>query len=247
MKKIFAIILAMFMMFSMSTMAFAGTDAKTESVDFSITFVDAENAHNAKGEKTTAKFYDFAIKVDNHTKKNINLGDYEILAVFIDDTTYDREVLGAEILPLGDVWVNAGKSSETIEVEILKDFEGKTIDIKTSVNGLASKDIIKGPGDVAKVSLEKIIETTTATTVTTTVAPTETTTEAPTETTTEATTTTTTAPTYVEDTEETGGDDYVEAPVEDDIPNTGSAPIIGAVAALGLAAGALILLKKKNK
>ena len=75
---------------------------------------------------------------------------------------------------------------------------------------------------------------------------TETTTAAPVETTTVVTTTTTTAPTYVEDTEETGGDDYVEAPVEDDIPNTGGAPAIGAVAALGLAAGAIILLKKRK-
>lgn len=258
MKKIIGIILAVLMMFSMSTMAFAGftTAPETPTKDYvKVEFVleditaigtpDVFESHMIGGETTQVKgrTATFVVTITNKTEKPIiakdALKDFNILAIDWPDGEVVFEPYEAKWNEAGDPLANAINPDGSWSHKYLMKIE--------TLGGLQFKvenKFITTKGGSATFYLIEKVETTTEPT---TAAPVETTTEAPTETTTEATTTTTTAPTYIEDTEETGGDDYVEAPVEDDIPNTGSAPVIGAVAALGLAAGALILLKKKNK
>lgn len=238
MKKIFAIILAVLMLFSMSATAFAtvsgeraeeyvmtvstGTPKKVEdSINYRypiyVTFTN-------ESEGVYRLLEDFEFKFSWGFTKNAP----EI--VFTEATTHSSTVNE-------NVYVESGESCKAyFYIEIPSD--GKDVVFKVNIDGTVAGDYHFM--DYVSFGAQTTPETTTA-------VPVETTTEAPTETTTVVTTTTTTAPTYVEDTEETGGDDYVEAPVEDEIPNTGSASVIGAVAALGLAAGAIILLKKKNK
>lgn len=258
MKKIIGIILAMLMMFSMSTMAFAGftTAPETPTKDYvAVEFVlkditaigtpDVFESHTVGGETTQVKgrTATFVVTITNKTEKPIiakdALKDFDILAIDWPDGEVVFEPYGAEWSKEGKPLTNAINPNDSWSNEYLMKIE--------TLGGLQFKvenKFITIKGGSATFYLIEKVETTTETT---TAAPVETTTEVTTETTTVVTTTTTTAPTYVEDTEETGGDDYVEAPVEDEIPNTGSAPAIGAIAALGLAAGALILLKKKNK
>lgn len=234
MKKIFAIILAVLLLFSMSATAFAtvsgeraeeyvmtvstGTPKKVEdSINYRypiyITFTN-------ESEGVYRLLEDFEFKFSWGFTKNAP----EI--VFTEATIHSSTVNE-------NVYVESGESCKAyFYIEIPSD--GKDVVFKVNIDGTVAGDYHFM--DYVSFGAQITPETTTA-------APVETTTEAPTET----TTITTTAPTYVEDTEETGGDDYYEAPeVDYEIPNTGSAPIIGAVAALGLAAGAIILLKKKK-
>jgi LPXTG-motif cell wall-anchored protein len=263
MKKIIGIILAMLMMFSMSTMAFADfvediptttvvtTKAPAEeklSIKVKATIdpvaeIEAEEGAlvTYKGRKCT-----FTIDVTNNTSSSISGAIINDFAPTFTDKKTGEELTIYSVK--GDGFVGEKTPAETgIDKGDTKRFTYivyiATADkVNVAVTCLGVTKTIEVTKDPVTLNFVWKDEETTAPTETTT-----STTAAPVETTTEATTTTTTAPTYVEDTEETGGDDYVEAPVEDDIPNTGSAPAIGAIAALGLAAGALILLKKKNK
>ena len=262
MKKIIGIILAVLMMFGMSTMAFAdyvvAPEAPTKNVTVNVTLTQCDKApvvfeqdivegkvvREIKGRAAT-----FKIGIVNGTDKAVAW-----------ETVLDGLNIVAESYPKGEktydyygtpAWGGEGRGDSLANVINPGKMWGHDYDVKVLTTDSLQFEVIFGEtikvidtvGETAtfKLVAAPVVETTTQVTTTTT------TTQAPTETTTEATTTTTIAPTYVEDTEETGGDDYVEAPVEDDIPNTGSTPVIGAVAALGLAAGAIILLKKKNK
>ena len=273
MKKIIGIILAVLMMFSMSTMAFAGFSAVPETptknyVKAAIILVENKHevfeTHIVDGKTTEVKgtSAQFVVKLENRTDTPIKWSDVmEDFEIVVKTKFKNGEIKEIDNFYSAPKWLEGGDAlgnyinpgtpwGHDFGMKILTQ---RNVWYEITLGGVTKTiAVTEGRADFI-LTLDK--ETTTATTVTTTVAPTETTTAAPVETTTEAptetttvvTTTTTTAPTYVEDTEETGGDDYVEAPVEDDIPNTGSAPVIGAVAALGLAAGAIILLKKKNK
>lgn len=257
MKKIIGIILAVLMMFSMSTMAFAGftTAPETPTKDYvKVEFVleditaigtpDVFESHTIGGETTQVKGRTaiFVVTITNKTEKPIiakdALKDFDILAIDWPDGEVVFEPYGAEWNKEGKPLTNAINPNDSWSNEYLMKIE--------TLGGLQFKvenKFITTKGGSATFYLIEKVETTTEPT---TAAPVETTTEAPTETTT-VVTTTATAPTYAEDIEETGGDDYYEAPeVDYEIPNTGSAPIIGAVAALGLAAGTIILLKKKK-
>ena len=254
MKKIIGIILAVLMVFSMSTMAFAGftTAPETPTKDYvKVEFVleditaigtpDVFESHTIGGETTEVKgrTATFVVTITNKTEKPIiakdALKDFNILAIDWPDGEVVFEPYEAKWNEAGDPLANAINPDGSWSHKYLMKIE--------TLGGLQFKvenKFITTKGGAATFYLIEKVETITETT---TAAPVETTTEVSTET----TTVVTTAPTYVEDIEETGGDDYYEAPVEDEIPNTGSASVIGAVAALGLAAGAIILLKKKNK
>lgn len=260
MKKIIGIILAVLMMFSMSTMAFAGYDSTSTptkdyvQVDASlkvVTPIDSLKQFNESTvEPVNGRIFEVNFLIENKTKEVVYAD--EILNHFgisiVESVTKNTVKLWTEAEDCGfdknpaKIAINPNENTAlTYKIYAVTD---KAVAIRI-IHEEKAYDLEKDAknGVLTFYFVEKIETTTEPTTA----APVETTTEAPTETTTEATTTTTTAPTYIEDTEETGGDDYVEAPVEDDIPNTGSAPAIGAIAALGLAAGAIILLKKKNK
>lgn len=251
MKKIIGIILAVLMMFSMSTMAFAGftTAPETPTKDYvKVEFVleditaigtpEVFESHTIGGETTQVKgrTATFVVTITNKTEKPIiakdALKDFNILAIDWPEGEVVFEPYEAKWNEAGDPLANAINPNGSWSHKYLMKIE--------TLGGLQFKvenKFITTRGGAATFYLIEKVETTTETTTV------ETTTEAPTE----ITTITTTAPTYVEDTEETGGDDYYEAPeIDYEIPNTGSAPIIGAVAALGLAAGAIIFLKKKK-
>ena len=251
MKKIIGIILAVLMVFSMSTMAFAGftTAPETPTKDYvKVEFVleditaigtpDVFESHTIGGETTEVKgrTATFEVTITNKTEKPIiakdALKDFNILAIDWPEGEVVFEPYEAKWNEAGDPLTNAINPNGSWSHKYLMKIETLgALQFKVEDKFITTK------GGAATFYLIEKVETTTETTTV------ETTTEAPTET----TTITTTAPTYVEDTEETGGDDYYEAPeVDYEIPNTGSAPIIGAVAALGLAAGVIILLKKKK-
>lgn len=270
MKKIIGIILAVLMMFSMSTVAFAGfttapkaDTTKVETVTVTVTlepdftptsdlalFEKYENPYAENEEEKSViiegRIFKIKFAIFNGTEDVIYVNDVlDGFYLSVTDTATEKSVkhwekakdFGFGERDLSKMAINPSESGGVIYKDYV--ITDKSVTIKAVYEEVAK--------NIEKDAVFELIVVPAVPVETTTEAPTETTTEATTETTTEVTTTTTTAPTYVEDTEEAGGDDYVEAPVEDDIPNTGSAPAIGAIAALGLAAGAIILLKKKNK
>lgn len=265
MKKIFTIILAVLMLFSMSAIAFAGYDSTSTptkdyvQVDASLKVVtppgSLEQFNKSTVEPVKGRIFEVNFLIENKTKEVVYAD--EILAHFgisiVESATKDTVKLWTEAEDYGfnknpaKIAINPNENTAlTYKIYAVTD---KAVAIRI-IHEEKAYDLEKDvKNDVLAFYFVEKIETTT-TVETTTAAPVETTTEAPTETTTVVTTTTATttiAPTYVEDTEETGGDDHYEAPeVDYEIPNTGSASIIGAVAALGLAAGAIILLKKKK-
>lgn len=265
MKKIIGIILAVLMVFSMSTAAFAGftsvpkTDTPTEVIGVTVALdlnydKTAKELIKVEGEEKPlmGREFNLVFTVKNDTKDIIILSDVlaDFYVVVTDAST--KETI--------ELWEGpkAGWNKDLSKTAINPDGTATAI---FKVYALTEKSVLiktvfeedaQRVGDNIKASytliVTKPIETTTSTTVITTVPPTETTTSttaAPIE-----TTTTTTAAPVVD--EETGGyeepsDEYEAPEVDYEIPNTGSSKAIGGVVALGvIAAGALMLVKKRK-
>lgn len=261
MKKIFAILLAVVVALSMGVTSFAAVEAEVkEYVEVAVTLDGAPFVFDDEGKATSGKHYTFTVNVDNKSKENVNFKDFEVRVVFIDDESYHKDTLDIATLELPNTWINA-EENKSVTAKVKKDFEGKTVDVKVSINGLAAKDTITGPTETAKVKFEKADETTT---VTTTIPTTATPTEPSVETTTEAPTTVTTT---LPNESETGGVDDELYPdvgdgngyfdnttttkkpsnVESDIPNTGSGTAgMIAFGVLGVAALAALKMRKKK-
>lgn len=269
MKKIISIILGVLLMFSMSVTSFAAkTDVITpnpETIVFEIACIDAFSAKDIEGNADKYDMiYTFETTVSNKTKSNINLSDYAVALVFINDKTYEN--IDAVNVDLANKWINAdykeawatkneaddalvtAPDTSTVN-KVLMDYDDvTTVDIKAYVNGQAADDdtaMIKSVGDKIVITLDVTPKAATPdvpTTETTTEAPTEAPTQAPTEAPTNAPTEAPEVTNPVEDTE----DDYI-TPVDPEIPDTGAATPIGAIGTLIGSAVAAVIAKKRKK
>lgn len=258
MKKIIGIILAVLMIFSMSTMAFAGYESTpTPTKDY--VQVDASLEVVTKPTDELALFNDsvvepikgriFKVKflITNETEEVIYAD--EILANFgisiVDSVTKEAVKLYTEAKDYGFDKVPAKVTIDPNDAPELLTYTIYAITDKAVAIRVIHEEKVYDLDEGAPTFyfVEKAEETTTTAPETTT----ETTTAAPIE-----TTTTTTAPAVDE---ETGGYDEPDEPdyeyevpeVDYEIPNTGSSKAVGAVAVLGVAAVAALIIAKKRK
>lgn len=274
MKKIIGIILAVLMMFSMSTAAFAGFSAVPETptkdyVKAAIILVENKHevfeTHIVDGKTTEVKgtSAQFVVKLENRTDTPIKWSDVmEDFEIVVKTKFKNGEIKEIDNFYSTPKWLEGGDAlgnyinpgtpwGHDFGMKILTQ---RNVWYEITLGGVTKTiTVTEGKADFI-LTLDK--ETTTATpttTVTTTVAPTETTTATPVETTTEApveTTIITTETSTVEPTEVPT--EPTEAPTEApeidyEIPNTGSSKMIGAVSALGVAAIAALVISKKKK
>ena len=274
MKKILSIILAIIAIFAMSITSFAGFSAvpETPTKDYvKATIILVENKHEVfethivDGKTTEVKgtSAQFVVKLENRTDTPIKWSDVmEDFEIVVKTKFKNGEIKEIDNFYSAPKWLEGGDAlgnyinpgtpwGHDFGMKILTQ---RNVWYEITLGGVTKTiTVTEGKADFI-LTLDK--ETTTATTVTTTVVPTETTTVAPVETTTEVTTetttettttTTTTAPTYVEDTEDAGGDDYVEAPVDDTIPDTGATVPFAAIGTLVTSAITALVAKKKKE
>jgi LPXTG-motif cell wall-anchored protein len=269
MKKIFGIILALLMMFSMSTMAFAlDTEAyiphQETAPDYTVTIhyggLDAETYEVI--EEGVCVFYqtgNFEMTVCNNSEANVKMKDFTLTATAY--SVKDNSCIGNAIVTYreaedGDKVVYTNKDEATTVLKAkFKAFNSTEVYFMVSVNGLEAVKVFNDTDENAtaifKLNKSIPVETTTIeTTVTPTVTPTETTTTsttaAPTETSTVVTTTTPIINEEGADCKEPSND-YKVPEVDEEIPNTGGSKAIGGVITLGvIATGAFILAKKRK-
>ena len=256
MKKIISLICAAILLFSFSAVAYADYAEDSGNVVVSavlgeftpIGVTDIFESHTVEGKTTTVEGRTFKIvyTIKNDSDKSINAKDVlkDFKVVIINENTEKVPIVYSErFISTTDIFINHAESKEfTYEkkvetkesVKIYIEFNGKKKDIQ-------SND--------CSFSLEYKEETSTAMTETST---TTTTTEATKPAETETSTTVATP------TESTRSNTAViimdfpdspntEAPIEDEIPNTGSTKAIYAAAALAIAgAVALLIIKKKS-
>ena len=251
MKKIIGIILAMLMVFSMSTMAFAGYEATPTptkeyvQVDASLEVVTAidelASFNDSTVEPIKGRIFKVKFTIANETEKVIYAD--KILAKFgisiVDSVTKDTVKLYTEAEDYGfdkipaKVTIDPNDAPELLTYTIYA-ITDKPVAIRVTHEEKAydlEKDATNGI--VTFYFVDKAEETTTTTS------------EAITE------TTTTTVPAVDE---ETGGYDepdydydYEVPEVDEEIPNTGSSKAVSGFIALGvIAAGALMLVKKRK-
>ena len=277
MKKIISIILGIMLMFAMSVTSFAAkTDVITpnpETITFYVSCIDAVNAKDAEGKSLDDMIYTFSTVAVNQTKSNINLSDYPVALIFINDKTY--ETIDGVNVELADKWINANYQKVWADKDesndwsdeftpalvsggttnkVRMDYEDKTtVDIKVLVNGKAPEDdtaMIKTVGDTVVITLDVTPKaatpdapTTETTTESTTKAP-ETSTEAPTESK-PADTTTTTTPVVTRPAETTTTN--APADVDPEIPDTGATVPFAAIGTLVTSAITALVAKKKKE
>lgn len=254
MKKIISLICAAILLFSFSAVAYADYAEDSGNVLVSavlgeftpIGVTDIFESHTVEGKTTTVEGRIFKIiyTIKNASDKSINaedvLKDFKVV-IINENTEKVPTVYGEHFISTTNIVINPGESKdftyekkvETKEsVKIYIEFNGKKKDIQ-------SND--------CSFSLEYKEETSTTVTETST-----TTTEAtkPAETETSITVTTPTESTesntavIIMDLPDSPNTD---APIEDEIPNTGSTKAIYAAAALAIAgAMALLIIKKKS-
>lgn len=252
MKKIFGIILAMLMVFSMSTAAFAGTETYVPSVDKGPDYVVTVNIEGPTRETETTdlgtvdyKCYNFIVEVENHTKTAVEATDFEVIV-----TAYNNELkkeykvdFDNDSLKDDDATANTGgdKGSYSISAKVNTNVD-LWFDISVDNEMPITVKTISADKAEAQFKLVEVID----------------------------------LPEtdeeddyvededdfveddfveddlidddlvdddFIEDEEETGGDSYVD----EEIPNTGSTPVAGAVGVLGLAAIAALVIAKKKK
>jgi LPXTG-motif cell wall-anchored protein len=268
MKKIIGIILAVLMMFSMSTAAFAGfttaPKADTTKVETVTVTVTLEPDFTPTSKLALFEKYENPY-AENEEEANVTIEGriFKIkFAIFngTEDVIYVNDVLDGFYLSVTDT----ATEKPVKHWEKAKDFGFGGRDLsKMAINpnesgGVIYKDyVITDKSVTIKAVYEEVAKNieekavfdlvvAPVAPVETTTVPAETTTEAPAETT---TTTTTEAP-AVEPTE--APTEPTEAPTEApeidyEIPDTGSSKMIGAVSALGVAAIAALVISKKKK
>lgn len=248
MKKIFAVLFAIVLVLSMSITGFAAEESK-ESYTVVVKLTDGVTKVVDKDTGAQHKVFTFDVAVTNNTKENMYMKDIDIEVNAVDAENDEEVIYASEVKWDRDVSktiINIdGTESAGLICEVPTNHE---VYLKVSVDGGSAKTI-KQIGESKSFTIEPTTSTTTTTTTTTT----EATKPAETETSTTTTTTTTIAPT-----ESTKSNTAViimglpdspntEAPIEDEIPNTGSTKAIYAAAALAIAgAVALLIIKKKS-
>lgn len=272
MKKIISIILGIMLMFAMSVNSFAVNindeiTPNPETIVFEIGCVKAVPAKDADGKDIVDDIiYTFETKVSNKTKSNINISNYPVALIFINDKTY--ETIDVANFDLADKWINANYQktwadlndtndaeapNATVKNTVRMDYdEATTVDIKVMIAG-KSADVktamittITAEGtypvtitlDVTPKAATPDAPTTETTTESTTKAP-ETSTEAPTESK-PADTTTTTKP--ADTTTE-----KAPADVDPEIPDTGATVPFAAIGTLVTSAITALVAKKKKE
>ena len=255
MKKIISLICAAILLFSFSAVAYADYAEDSGNVVVSavlgeftpIGVTDIFESHTVEGKTTTVEGRTFKIvyTIKNDSDKSINAEDVlkDFKVVIINENTekvptvYSEHFIGTiniVINPTESKDFTYEKKVETKEsVKIYIEFNGKKKDIQ-------SND--------CSFSLEYKEKTSTAVTETsTTTATTEATKPAETETSITLTTTTTSTESTKNNTTDLPDSPNTKAPIEDEIPNTGSTKAIYAAAALAIAgAVALLIIKKKS-
>lgn len=246
MKKIFAIILAVLMLFSMSTMAFAGTETYVPTVDKGpdyVVTVDVAGPTMEHEETDTGtkdyKCYVFTVELVNNTKTEVEATDFDISVRAYGSETkveygveFDYDNANLENISAHS---SGGKGTYTIPAkvntnanlyfEIVVNTEDAVL-VKTFVDGAEAEfklmEVVEEEPDEPIVEPDEPV-----------VEPDE-----PNEPIVEPE-----EPSYdIED--ETGGYDEW---VDEEIPNTGSSKAVSGVIALGvIAAGALLLVKKRK-
>ena len=244
MKKIIGIILAVLMMFSMSTMAFAGTETYVPTVDKGpdyVVTVDIAGPTMEHEETDTGtndyKCYVFTVELVNNTKTEVEATDFDISVRAYGSETeveygveFDYDNANLENISAHS---SGGKGTYTIPAkvntnanlyfEIVVNTEDSVL-VKTFVDGPEAEfklmEVIEEEPSVNEPD-EPIVEP-----------------DEPNEPVVEPD-----EPSYdIED--ETGGDDEW---VDEEIPNTGSPKAVGGFTALGLiAAGALLFVRKRK-
>lgn len=249
MKKIIGIILAVLMMFSMSTMAFAGTETYTPATDDGPDYVvtidiagpTMEHEETDKGTKDY-KCYEFTVEVINNTKTAIEATEFDVyVKAYNSETKTEYDILFDDSnvdFSKAEAQSGGGKGSYTIPAKVNTNanlyFEiavntEEPVTVKTFTDKVeaefpmvVTEDIVP-PADESEdeVIEDEIIEDE--------VIEDEPVVDEPVD--------------EFEEEEATGGD---EEWIEEEIPNTGSTSTVGAFAVLGLAAAALILTKKRK-
>ena len=256
MKKIISLICAAILLFSFSAVAYADYAEDSGNVMVSaklgeftpIGVTDTFESHTVEGKTTTVEGRTFKIiyTIENNSDKSINAEDVlkDFKVVIINENTEKVPTVYSErFINTTDIFINHGESKEfTYEKKVeTKESVKIYIEFKGEKKNVQSND--------CSFNLEYKEETSTAVTETST---TTTTTEATKPAETETSTTVATP------TESTKNNTAViimdlpdspntEAPIEDEIPNTGSTKAIYAAAALAIAgAVALLIIKKKS-
>lgn len=278
MKKIISIILGIMLMFAMSVNSFAVNindeiTPNPETIVFEIGCVKAVPAKDADGKDIVDDIiYTFETKVSNKTKSNINISNYPVALIFINDKTY--ETIDAANFNLADKWINADYQktwadlndtndpeekipSATVKNTVRMDYdEATTVDIKVMIAGktadvkTAMITTITAEGTYpVTITLDVTPKatpdapTTETTTESTTKAP-ETSTEAPTESK-PADTTTPTTPVVTRPADTTT--EKAPADVDPEIPDTGATVPFAAIGTLVTSAITALVAKKKKE
>ena len=249
MKKIFAILSVVVLILSMGVVGFA-TEKDKESYTVKVELVDGKKEVVDKNTGAQHKVFTFDVTVTNNTKENMFMKniDIEINAVDVEtdeDVVYASEVKWDKDISKTVINIEDRESARLI-CEVPTNHE---VYLKVSVDGGRSKTI-EQIGESKEFTIT-LIEPTTITTTTTTTTTTETIESKPTETSTTVTEVSTTEETYTTETPTTVSEvydyDYV-APIEDEIPATGSNGVALTVfGALGITAVAAAMVTKKKR
>lgn len=275
MKKIISIILGIMLMFAMSVTSFAANindeiTPNPETIVFEIGCVKAVPAKDADGKDIVDDMiYTFETKVSNKTKSNINISNYPVALIFINDKTY--ETIDVANFDLADKWINANyhktwadlnddndaaAPNDTVKNTVRMDYdEATTVDIKVMIAGKTADDetaMIKTLNDKVVITLDVTPKAATPdapATETTTDAPT---TEAPTtskpaDTTTEAPTTEAPVDTTVPTVRPSVPTTNASADVDPEIPDTGATVPFAAIGTLVTSAITALVAKKKKE
>lgn len=256
MKKIISIILGIMLMFAMSVTSFAAKAPAVdpETITVSVVCSDADHTVDPLGNPSNDMIYEFTTTISNDTKKNINMNEFTIALILINDKTYDT--VGSINLSLADKWINAQydkdpttpapaeKTTNTVRVSY---DEPTSVDIKAYINSELAEGMITSVKE-GEITITFDVTPKAATPDAPTQAPTEAPTEAPTQAPTEAPTNAPTqAPTEAPEVTNPVEDDYVAPPVDDTIPDTGATVPFAAIGTLVTSAITALVAKKKKE
>ena len=247
MKKIFGIILAMLMVFSMSTAAFAGTETYVPSVDKGPDYVVTVNIEGPTRETETTdlgtvdyKCYNFIVEVENYTKTAIEATDFDVIVAAYNDELKKEYGVEFDIDSLKDEAATAhtggGKGVYSISAKVNTNVD-LWFDISVDNEMPITVKTISADKAEAQFKLVEVIDLPETDEEDDYVDDEEDFVED------DLIDDDFVDDEFVEDEEETGGDSYVD----EEIPNTGSTPVAGAVSVLGLGAIAALVIAKKKK
>lgn len=244
MKKIISIILGIMLMFAMSVTSFAAKAPAVdpETITVSVVCSDADHTVDPLGNPSNDMIYEFTTTISNDTKKNINMNEFTIALILINDKTYDT--VGSINLSLADKWINAQydkdpttpapaeKTTNTVRVSY---DEPTSVDIKAYINSELAEGMITSVKE-GEITITFDVTPKAATPDAPTQAPTEAPTNAPTQ-----------APTEAPEVTNPVEDDYVAPPVDDTIPDTGATVPFAAIGTLVTSAITAFVAKKKKE